>query len=366
LVMAAPPLKVVEHPQNGAADYSLERPPGVVLGSKLRLVAYDTQSDNDKYTQYANTLILNDKTAVIMGGISSASREAIRPLMDRNNQLYFYNEQYEGGVCDKYVFCTGVVPSQQLDPLLRYALDNGTKKIYMLAADYNVGHITGDYVNNHLQGMSMASIDFFPLDVTDFSAVINKVQRSGADTIWSHLVGGNHIGFYRQLAAAGLQDKFKLLSSSYGLGNEHIVLAPNESKGWVVCYPFFQELTSPAARQFVADWHTRFGNNYPYVTDSANDVWIGWHLWAIAVNKAGSTERDKVIKALESDLTFDAPEGTVKLDAKTHHLYHSSHVAMANSNHGFDILKSQDNIPPNPGGQCNLISNPTLHTQQTW
>ena len=36
-----------------------------------------------------------------MGGITSASREAVRPVVDKYSALYFYNEQYEGGVCDK-------------------------------------------------------------------------------------------------------------------------------------------------------------------------------------------------------------------------------------------------------------------------
>src|SRR5712692_4469295 len=79
---------------------------GGVLGRQLKLTAFDAQSTNDKYVQYADQLMLETKVAVIMGGITSGSREAIRPSIDKNKQLYFYNEQYEGGVCDKYVFST--------------------------------------------------------------------------------------------------------------------------------------------------------------------------------------------------------------------------------------------------------------------
>ncbi|MDQ2944173.1 MAG: transporter substrate-binding protein, partial [Candidatus Dormibacteraeota bacterium] len=115
---------------------------GGVLGRQLKLTAFDAQSTNDKYVQYADQLMLETKAAVIMGGITSGSREAIRPSIDKNKQLYFYNEQYEGGVCDKFVFATGVGPSQQLSTLVKWTMDNVGKTVYTLAADYNYGHIS--------------------------------------------------------------------------------------------------------------------------------------------------------------------------------------------------------------------------------
>lgn len=341
---------------------------GGVLGKQLKLVSYDAQSDNDKYSQYANTLILNDKASVIMGGITSASREAIRPLMDRSQQLYFYNEQYEGGVCDKYVFCTGVVPSQQLSSLIGYAAANGSRKVYTLAADYNYGHISSDWVKFYLgrqASMTQVGLDFFPLDVSDFSSAITKVQGSGADTVMSLLVGGNHIAFYRQFAAAGLKSRMKVISPTYGLGNEQVVLSPAEGQGIVVAYPYFQELDNPTNRQWVADWRGRYGSDYAYVTDSANAVWTGWHLWAMAANKAGSTDLNAVVKALESGLSFDAPEGTVKLDPRSHHLVHNVNIGVGNGSHGFDIVKTYSAISPDPQGQCDLVGNPNQHTQLT-
>ncbi|MEV8895792.1 transporter substrate-binding protein, partial [Klebsiella pneumoniae] len=84
---------------------------------------------------------LKDKVAVVMGGILSASREAIRPTLKRFNTLYFYNTQYEGGVCDRNIFCTGVAPSQSVEALIPYAMSRWGKKVYILAADYNYGQI---------------------------------------------------------------------------------------------------------------------------------------------------------------------------------------------------------------------------------
>ena len=340
---------------------------GGVLGRQLKLTAFDAQSTNDKYVQYADQLMLETKAAVIMGGITSGSREAMRPSIDKNKQLYFYNEQYEGGVCDKYVFCTGVVPSQQLSTLVKWTMDNVGKTVYTLAADYNYGHISSDWVKFYLNknGGTLLGVDFIPLDVADFGSILTKLQQKKPAAVMSLLVGGAHISFYRQFAAAGLQTKMKIVSPTFGLGNEQVVLAPNESAGITVAYPYFQELSNPTNQKWVADWKTRFGANYPYVTDSANAVWTGWHFWAEAVNKAGTTDRDKVIAALESGLSFDAPEGTVKLDGKSHHLTHNVNIAQTNSTHGFNIIQTLNAISPDPQGQCDLIANPNQHTQFT-
>lgn len=341
---------------------------GGVLGQKLVLTEYDGQSTNDKYVQYANQAILRDKAVVIMGGITSGSREAIRPVMDRYKQVYFYNEQYEGGVCDKNVFATGVVPEQQLGVLIPWAIKNYGKKVYTIAADYNYGHISADWVKVYAErsGGQVVGQEFIPLAVAEFGSTLSKIQEARPDVIVSLLVGGNHIAFYRQWAAAGLKKTFPVVSPTFGLGNEQVVLSPDEAEGIVVAYPYFQELNNPTNKKFVAMWHKRFGNEYPYITDSANVVWTGWHLWAAAVNKAGSLDRDKVIAALESGLTFDAPEGKVRLDPQSHHVVHNVHVAKVNKKSGFDIVQSFETIVPKWHQEvCDLIKNPSTEKQFT-
>lgn len=341
---------------------------GGLLGRKLKLVSYDAQSANDKYTQYANQLAVQDHAVVIMGGITSASREAIRPIMDRNRVLYFYNEQYEGGVCDKNVFNTGVVPSQQLAALIPWAIKNLGPKLYVLAADYNYGHISADWVKKYATqgGGQVIGTDFIPLDVSEFGSTISKLQGARPDAVVSLLVGGNHIAFYRQFASAGLGSSMKIVSPTFGLGNEQVVLSPRESKDIVVAYPYFQELDNPDNQKFVQRWQAAYGANYPYITDSAATVWEGWHLWAEAVKKAGTTDRDKVTTALESGLTFAGPEGTVTLDGASHHLVHAVHVAKTNGRKGFSIIDTQAAVPPSyEQSVCNLVKNPNTNQQFT-
>ena len=331
---ATGPINIYGLPMIDATKFAVDaiNQSGGVLGRKLRLIEADCQSNNQVYAQNALKLILDDKVSVLMGGITSASREAVRPVVDRYSAVYFYNEQYEGGVCDKLVFCTGVTPAQQLGVLVPWAAKQHGKKFYTLAADYNYGHISADWVKVYLKaaGGELSGEEFIPLDVVNFDSVIQRLQSAKPDVVMSLLVGGNHIAFYRQFAAAGLKEKMAIVSATFGLGNEQVVLKPQEAEGIVVIYPYFQELDNAVNKDWVAAWRKRFGANYTYITDSACTVWNGWHLWAMAVNKANSLDRDKVIAALETGLTFDSPEGHIRLDPKSHHVVHSVHLAKVN------------------------------------
>ena len=341
---------------------------GGVLGRQLELVSYDAQSDNSKYTQYANTLTTRDQVSVLMGGISSASREAIRPIADRNKTLYFYNEQYEGGVCDGNTINTGAVPSQQLAALIPYAIQQFGPRIAVIAADYNFGHISTDWVKKYAAdaGGEVVSTEFIPLDSSDFGSVTNGLQGTAPDVVVSLLVGGNHIAFYRQFASAGLGQSMNIVSTSFGLGNEQLQLSSQEGQGIVVAFPYFQELDNPANQAFVDLWHQKYGADYGYITDSAVAVWNGWHLWAEAVEKAGSLDRDAVLKVLEAGVGFDAPSGQVTLNGASHHVTQDVSIGQVNANQGFDILETESAVAPAFENEvCDLIKHPDTNEQFT-
>src|ERR1700712_4969885 len=108
---------------------------GGLLGRHIKLINYDPQSNMQLYAQYAQQAALRDNVAVVHGGITSASREVIRPVLDRFKTLYFYNTMYEGGVCDRNQFDTGVTPAQTAEKLGPYAMTKWGKKVYIVAAD---------------------------------------------------------------------------------------------------------------------------------------------------------------------------------------------------------------------------------------
>ncbi len=338
---------------------------GGLIGRPLKLINYDTQSSMQLYTQFAQQAALKDKVAVVHGGITSASREVIRPVLDKFKTLYFYNTQYEGGVCDRNQFDTGVTPAQTVEKLVPYAMKKWGKKIYVIAADYNYGQITSQWVKKYAieNGGEVVSIDFFPLDVTNFASTISKIQAAKPDFVWSALVGGAHISFYRQWAAAGMGKSIPIASTTFGVGNEQIVLSPEESNGMLVCYNYFESVKNPVNTAFLDRFHKRFGADYPNVTELAMGTYQGFQLWAEGVKKAASIDRMKVIEALETGISIDAPSGKVTIDPPTHHCILDVHIAEVKDKK-FDLLEDfPQQKPTDTATVCNLMKNPNDNQQ---
>lgn len=338
---------------------------GGLLGKKVRLATYDPQSNMQLYAQFAQQAALKDKAAVVMGGITSASREVIRPVLGRNKTPYFYNTQYEGGVCDRNTFCTGVTPAQTVSKLVPYAMKKWGKKVYVVAADYNYGQITSQWVKKFVQenGGSVASIDFFPLDVTNFGPTISKIEAAKPDMVVSALVGGAHMSFYRQWAAAGLTKKIPLASTTFALGNEHIVLSAPETDGFLISYNYFQNLNTPENKAFKERFYKRFGSDYPNITELASASYQGFKLWAEAVKKAGSVDREKVIVALESGISIVGPSGKVTMDAETHHCILNVSIAEIRNKQLNIVETFNQEKPSDTSAVCNLKKNPKDNQQ---
>lgn len=338
---------------------------GGLLGKKLKLVSYDPQSNMQMYAQFAQQAALKDKVAVVHGGITSASREVIRPVLNRNKTLYFYNTQYEGGVCDRGSFMTGVTPAQTVGKLIPYAMKKWGKKIYVIAADYNYGQITSQWVKKFAMenGGTIASIDFFPLDVTTFGPTIAKIEAAKPDMVVSALVGGAHMSFYRQWAAAGLTKKIPLASTTFAVGNEHIVLSPEEADGFLLSYNYFENIDTPENKAFKERFHKRFGKDYPNITELAMGTYQGFKLWAEGVKKANSIEIGKVTTALESGISIMGPSGKVTIDPATHHCILNVSVAEVKAKK-LNILQTfAQQAPTDTSAVCNLKKNPRDNQQ---
>lgn len=338
---------------------------GGLLGKQVEVISYDTQSNMALYSQYAQKLVRSDAVDVVQGGILSASREAIRGTLHKAKIPYFYNALYEGGVCDRNIFIDGVTPAQQAEVLVPFALSRaGGKKVHILAADYNYGQITAKWIQKYVKdnGGETIAVDFFPLDVSDFSSTIAKIQTAAPDLIVAPLVGGAHLSFFRQWAASGMKAKIPLASTTLGVGNEHKVLTPEEGDGIMVAYNYSQELDTPANKAFKASWAAAYGDDKD-IHELAVSNYVGVHLWAEGVRKAGSTEQDKLIAALEAGVAFDGPSGMVEVEPKTHHAILDVHL-MEVRNQGMTVVETKTRrAPVDTMAVCDLQKNPQDNQQ---
>lgn len=333
---------------------------GGLLGRRVELVSYDGQSDIGKYPQYAQQAAVRDRVVMAQGAITGASREATRPVLRRYGVPFVYGTIYEGGLCERNAISVNTGSDQQAIPLLEYAFANLGKKCFYIGADYNAPRNIGiwtRYMAGQLGG-EVVGEEYYPLDVTDFSSAIASIQAAAPDYVHSCLVGGPHMSFYRQWAAAGMLDRIPIVSVVFAGGNEHMVLTPEETNGIIVAYNYFQELDTSVNADFLARLRAFAGEDHPYVNGIAIGGYVGPMIWAEAVRKAGSFERDALMEAVADGIEWSGPSGRMVLDGRTHSTVQDVHVIQV-QDRAWRLLETKEQVPPYDfAGRCDLVANP--------
>ena len=321
---------------------------GGIAGRPLELVIYDTQSDNTRYQEFMRRALQRDKVNVVFAGFSSASREAYRPIVKQLDGFAFYNNQYEGGVCDANMIVTGAVPEQQFSTLIPWMIEKFGKKVYTIAADYNFGQISAEWVRNIVKqnGGEMVGEEFIPLGVSQFSSTIQNIQKAKPDVLITLLVGTAQSSYYEQASAANLRVP---MGSSVNVGQayEHKRFKPPSLANMYVTTNWIEEIADPKSKEFVAKWRKKFPNE-PYINQEAENSYLAVYLYKQMVERAkGSTKRDDLRAVIaKGDVCFDAPEGKVCIDPKSQHMSHTIYLAKVGADHSISFPKVWEDIKP--------------------
>jgi branched-chain amino acid transport system substrate-binding protein len=318
---------------------------GGIMGNQIEYYDPDPQSDNQRYQELTRRMIQQREVDALWAGYSSATREAIRPIIDQNDQLYFYTTQYEGGVCDKNVFAVGPTARQQLGAVLPYLVEEYGPKIYTIAADYNFGQLSADWVKVLADENDAEVVDeeFIPLSNSQFGSTINNIQEADPDFVMSMLVGANHTSFYEQKASAGLEVPIGT-STAMAQGYEHLRLDPPAMANIYAGVNYMEEI--PTERNtsdggFV-DRYYEMWPDAPYLNEEAENNYFSIYMYKKAVEQAGTFEQAEVKEALESGITYEAPEApegeSISLDGATHHVDHHMWVMRADDQHNVEAL----------------------------
>src|SRR5438874_11325738 len=180
---------------------------GGVLGRQIELCLEDSATDDAVAEAKARKLGEQDRVDVVLGGIYSSTRQAIKgPVVVQGKTLYIYPEQYEGQEADPLIFCTGPVPAQQVDPLIPWLMgETGAKTFYLPSADYIWPHVLNARVKEVVtaNGGSIVGEEYFPLDHTDYAATVERIVSSGADVVFNTIVPPGVGPFFQQLYDSG-------------------------------------------------------------------------------------------------------------------------------------------------------------------
>lgn len=321
---------------------------GGIAGRPVELVIYDTQSDNLRYQEMMRRVLQRDKVDVVFAGFSSASREAYRPIVNQFNGLAFYNNQYEGGVCDANMIITGAVPEQQFSTLIPWLMEKYGKNVYTIAADYNFGQISAEWVRKIVEeeGGTMVGEEFIPLGVSQFSQTIQNIQNAKPDFVVTLLVGAAQASYYEQASSANLGLPMGS-SVNVGQGYEHRRFTPPSLANMYVTTNFIEEVETPEAQAFVAKFRERFPDA-PYINQEAANSYIGMRLYKQMVERAGGSTDLEDLRAViaEGDVCYDGLSGTVCLDPKSQHMSHTIYLARVEEDHSITFPEVWENIEP--------------------
>jgi urea transport system substrate-binding protein len=300
---------------------------GGVLGKKLKPVVEDGASDWPTFAEKAQKLISTDKVAATFGGWTSASRKAMLPVFERNRALLYYPVQYEGLEASPYIFYTGATTNQQIIPGLEFLKNKlHVSKLFLVGSDYVFPRTANKEIKAWAKanGMSIVGEEYSPLGNTDYATTVNKIKQAKPDAVFQTINGDSNVAFWKQFTDAGLDaGKLPVISVSTaedevrGVGIKNIV-------GQYVAWNYYQ--TTPGAKNaaFVKAYKARYGADR--VTDDPIEAgYVGVHLWAMAAEKAGSTDPEKV-KAASKGLTYQAPEGLVTVDGQNQHIYKTARI----------------------------------------
>lgn len=320
---------------------------GGVLGKQIELIAVDGESDTQRAQEMAKKLCLEDQVDVLFSSGNSAMRESIRPMAEKNQMLYFYTNSYEGGVASHYTFCLGGVPDQQVKPLVKYALENKGKKIYIIAADYNYGQIMALWVKKYAEefGGEIVGEEFIPLaDVSQYSSSIQKIEESGADLVFTAMVGSTQLAFFEQWATANVEGITLMSAYNFASTYDHIRVNSKALAGSLTCAPFMEEFDTESGKKFVEAYRSFYADE-PYITANCNSAYGAVYLWAEAVEQAGTTDVETVIATLETgNVSAEAPSGTITMDGKSHQLIQNISLVEINEDLKAEVIETEEAV----------------------
>ena len=326
---------------------------GGLLGCDLEAVVVDPASDWPLFAEKARELLTVHNVDVIFGNWTSVSRKSVLPVIEELNGLLFYPVQYEGEESSKNVFYTGAAPNQQAIPATDYFLDElGVEKFALLGTDYVYPRTTNNILESYLKAKGIAEEDIFvnytPFGHSDWSKIVADVVALAADGkkvgVISTINGDANIGFYKELAAAGISaDDIPVVA--FSVGEEELSgLDTANLVGHLAAWNYFMSADTPENAAFIEQWHAFIGDDARVTNDPMEAHYIGFNMWVNAATAAGTTDVDAVREHMWGQEFPNLTGGTAVMGVN-HHLSKPVLIGEILEDGQFDIISETEPVP---------------------
>jgi urea transport system substrate-binding protein len=282
---------------------------GGVLGKKLEAVVVDPASNWPLFAEKAKELIEKDKVAVVFGCWTSVSRKSVLPVFKELDSILFYPVQYEGEESQRNVFYTGAAPNQQAIPAVDYLMspDGGSVKRWVLeGTDYVYPRTTNKILAAYLKLKGVPDedvmINYTPFGFSDWQTEVSKIKAFGSagkkTAVVSTINGDANVPFYKELGNQGIKAT-DIPVVAFSVGEEELAgLDTKPLVGHLAAWNYFESIDTPENKEFIEKWHTFIKNPKRTTNDPMEAHYIGFNMWVKGVEKAGTTDPDKVIEAM--------------------------------------------------------------------
>lgn len=321
---------------------------GGIMGREVVYVIVDGKSDWDTFALEAERLIVEEEVDVVVGGWTSASRKAMKPVFEEYDHLLIYPIQYEGLESSENILYTGAAPNQQILPATDWAQKNLGQKIYLVGSDYVFPRAANEIIKDYIKetGGQIVGEKYRPLGDNNFSTIVEDIKITNPDVILNTINGDSNIAFFKALHDQGVHPGTRIISFSI---TENEILAFNIEflKGTYLAWNYFSNIDTTINNEFVHNLEARLPEN-TILTDPMEAAYLGLVLYSNAVELAGSEDPSLVRQSLKG-MTYSAPEGVIGIDPETNHLAKSFRIAEVLENGQIKIVYSSDGyILPQP------------------
>lgn len=323
---------------------------GGVNGKQIEYVEEDGASEPSTFATKAEKLVDSEGVSAIFGCWTSSSRKAVKPIVEEYDALLFYPVQYEGMESSSNIVYTGAAPNQQIVPAIDYLIEQGYKKFFLLGSDYVFPRTANMIINAQVSnaGLEVVGEEYADMEQTDFAAIIAKIEAAKPDVIINTLNGTGNVSFFKQMSEKNYTSK-EYMTMSFSIAEEEVATIGSDIlQGHLVSWNYYQTTDTEKNTEFVKAYKDKFGESR-VTSDPAEAAYDAVYLWKAACEKADSFEVDDVIAAIESgEISFDAPEGTVKLNGENHHLVKPVRIGEVGTDGLINEIYSTDPVEPDP------------------
>ena len=327
---------------------------GGLLGRPVEAVVVDPASDWPLFAERARELLESDQVDVVFGCWTSVSRKSVLPVFEENNGLLFYPVQYEGEESSKNVIYTGAAPNQQAIPAVDYLMNEvGIERWVLEGTDYVYPRTTNRILEAYLKQQGVADedidINYTPFGHSDWQTRVSAIRRFGAagkpTAVVSTINGDANVPFYLELANQEVSaDDIPVVA--FSVGEEELSgLDTTPLVGHLAAWNYFQSVDSPANAEFIAQWKEFVDNQDRTTNDPMEAHFVGFNLWAQAVEQAGTTEVDAVLAALPGTETPNLTGGMARV-LPNHHITKPVYIGEVQANGQFDVVWQTDGTVP--------------------